>query len=191
MRKNIVVPMGLDKVIERIEKEGDERGKSVIRDAENQAEQIIQKARKTIDETYALKKQELEKQLKTFRLQEQSGIEIEAKKIRLNAEKEILDMTYQDCLTALQSLPHEKILSSLLKKVKEEMPEAVYIYSNKRDESIVRSLSELTYENNIECIGGIVLENKDRTLKLDYLYETIAMIIWDQYLGEIADKLFR
>ena len=183
--------MGLDKVIERIEKEGDERGKSVIRDAENQAEQIIQKARKTIDETYALKKQELEKQLKTFRLQEQSGIEIEAKKIRLNAEKEILDMTYQDCLTALQSLPHEKILSSLLKKVKEEMPEAVYIYSNKRDESIVRSLSELTYENNIECIGGIVLENKDRTLKLDYLYETIAMIIWDQYLGEIADKLFR
>lgn len=189
--KKIVIPMGLEKVIERIEKEGDEKVKSIIRDAETQAEQIIQKAQKTIDETYAIKKQELEKQLKTFRLQEQSSTEIEAKKICLNAEKEILDMTYQDCLTALQLLPHEKILSSILKKVNEEMPEAVYIYSNKREESLVRSLSKLTYEDNVECIGGIVVENKDKTLKLDYRYETIAMMIWDRYLGEIAYKLFR
>jgi V/A-type H+-transporting ATPase subunit E len=71
------------------------------------------------------------------------------------------------------------------------MPEAMYIYSNKRDEPLVRSLSKLTYEDNIDCIGGIVLENKDRTMKLDYRYETIATMIWDRYLGEIADKLFR
>lgn len=183
--------MGLEKVITRIEKESDEKVKSIIRDAENQVEDIIQKAKKTIDEMSARKKQELEKQLEIFRYQEQSSIEIEAKKIRLNAKKEILDTVYQDCLTALQSLPHEKILSSLIKKVKEEMPEGMYIYSNKRDEPLVRSLSKLTYEDNIDCIGGIVLENEDRTMKLDYRYETIAMMIWDQYLGEIADKLFR
>jgi V/A-type H+-transporting ATPase subunit E len=186
-----VVPMGLDKVIERIEKEGDEKVKSIIRDAENQVEDIIKKAKKTIDEMYVRKKQELEKQLETFKTQEQSSIEIEAKKIRLNAQKEILDTVYQDCLDGLQSLPHEKILSSLLKKVKEEMPEAMYIYSNKRDEPLVRLLSKLTYEDNIDCVGGIVLENKERTMKLDYRYETIAMMIWDLYLGEIADKLFR
>ena len=86
-------------------------------------------------------KQELEKQVKTFTLQEKSITEIETKKIRLNAQKEILDNTYQECLNALQLLQHEKIIKSLLKKVNEELPEAVYIYSNNRDKSIVKSLS--------------------------------------------------
>jgi V/A-type H+-transporting ATPase subunit E len=185
------MPMGLDKVIERIEKEGDEKAKSIIHDAENQVKDIIKKAKITINETSVRKKQELEKQNETLKTQEQSSIEIEAKKIRLNAQKEILDKVYQDCLNALLSLPHEKILTSFLKKVKEEMPGAMYIYSNKRDEPLVRTISNLTYVNNIDCIGGIVIENKDKTLEIDYRYETIAMMIWDRYLGEIADKLFR
>ena len=49
-----------------------------------------------------------------------------------------------------RSLPHEKIISSLLKNVKEELPEAAYIYSNKRDEPLVRSLSTLSYGGSIE-----------------------------------------
>ena len=183
--------MGLEKVIEKIEKEGEEKIKNIIQDAKKQAEQTIKNTQKEIDEIAKVKKQELDKKLKLLKIQEKSSIEIEAKKIRLNAEKDILDVTYQECLTALESLQHEKIISSLLKKIKEEMSDAKYIYSNKRDEALVRSLSGLTYENNVDCIGGIIVENKDKTLKIDYRYEIIASMIWDHYLGEIADKLFR
>lgn len=181
--------MGLEKVIARIEKEGEEKVKSIIHNSEKQAEQIIKNAQIALDQSSIIKKQELERQIKTFTLQEKSITEIETKKIRLNAEKEILDTTYQDCLTALQLLQHEKIIKSLLSKVNEELPEAFYIYSNKRDKSTVKSLSKLTFKDVIDCIGGIVVENKDMTLKLDYRYETIANTIWDKYLGEIADKL--
>ena len=183
--------MGLEKVIERIEKEGEEKVKSIIKDAEKQADQIIKNSKKSIDESSTRKKHELDKKLKLLKIQDQSSIEIEAKKIHLNAEKDILDTTYQECLAELQTLPHEKIISSLLKKIKEEMPDAKYIYSNKRDEPLTRSLSKLVYEENIDCIGGIIVENHDKTLKVDYRYETIASMIWDRYLGEIADILFR
>ncbi len=44
-----------------------------------------------------------------LKTQEASSVEIEAKKIRLNAEKDILTQTYQECLKALSTLPHEKI----------------------------------------------------------------------------------
>ena len=111
--------------------------------------------------------------------------------IRLNTEKDILNITYQECLIALSSLSHEKVISSLLKSIKEELPEAAYIYSNKRDAPLVRSLSTFSYGGSIECLGGIVVENKDKTMKIDYRYEMIAETVWDRSLKEIAEKLFR
>jgi V/A-type H+-transporting ATPase subunit E len=187
----VVVSMGLEKVIERIEKEGEDKITGILQDAEKQAALLLQNAQQRIDELSVKQRQDAEKHMSALKMQERSSIEIEAKKVRLNMEKEILHTTYEDCLTALQSLPHEKILSSLLKRVREELPDAAYLYSSKRDETLIRSLSKIPYDDSIECIGGIVVENTDKTLKLDYRYETIAETVWDHSLKEIAEKLFR
>ncbi|HIG99739.1 MAG TPA: hypothetical protein HA258_04060 [Thermoplasmata archaeon] len=182
--------MGLEKVIENIQNEGKEKINSILHDAESQAAQILQMKQKTIDENAEKKRQELEKHINLLKTQEESSVEIEVKKIRLNAEKDILNQTYQECLTALATLSHEKILSFLLKKVQQELPQAAFIYSNKRDEAIVRSLTTIPYGGSIEVIGGIIVENEEKNLKVDYRYETIAELVWDQSLKEIAKKLF-
>jgi vacuolar-type H+-ATPase subunit E/Vma4 len=39
-------------------------------------------------------------------------------------------------------------------------------------------------------LGGIIVENKEKTLKIDYRYETIAELVWERSLKEIAKKLF-
>ncbi len=182
--------MGLDKVIENIQKEGKEKITGILQDAEKQATQILQSKQKTIDETAEKKRQELEKQIALLKTQEESSVEIEVKKIRLNAEKDILAQTYQECLDALAMLPHEKILSSLLKEAKKELPEAAFVYSNKRDETLIRSLTDISYGGPIETIGGIIVENKEKNLKLDYRYETIAELVWERSLKEIAKQLF-
>jgi V/A-type H+-transporting ATPase subunit E len=109
----------------------------------------------------------------------------------LNAEKDILNTTYKESLQALSTLPHQKIISSLLKKVDKELPEVATIYSNKRDEHLVRSQTKITYGGSIETLGGIIVENKEKTLQVDYRYETIADIVWDRSLKEIAEKLFK
>lgn len=182
--------MGLDKVIENIQNEGKEKVTSILQDAEKQATLILETKRKMIDEVALKKKQELEKQINLLKTQEESSIEIEVKKIRLNAEKDILLQTYQECLKTLPTLTHEIIISSLLKKVHAELPEAGFIYSNKRDEKIVRSQTKIPYGGTIDTLGGIIVENKEKNLKLDYRYETIAELVWDQSLKEIAKKLF-
>jgi V/A-type H+-transporting ATPase subunit E len=183
--------MGLEKVIEKIQEEGKEKIKSLLQDAEKQAADMLQTKQNMLEELSVKKKQETEKQIESLKIQEESGVEIEAKKVRLTTEKDILDMTYQECLGALTSLPHEKIISSLLKRIKEELPEAAYIYSNTRDAPLVRSLTALSYGGSIECLGGVVVENADKTMKLDYRYEMIAETVWDRSLKEIAEKLFR
>jgi V/A-type H+-transporting ATPase subunit E len=82
------------------------------------------------------------------------------------------------------------MVSFLLKKIEKELPEATYVYSNKRDETSVRSQTKIIYGGSIETLGGIVVENKEKTLKVDYRYETIAELIWDRSLKDIAEKLF-
>lgn len=183
--------MGLEKVIEQIEKDGEEKIRNLLQDAEKQAGQILQKMQNELEEKRIQKKQETEKQITTLQTQEKSAVEIEAKKIRLNAEKDILAAAYQQCLISLQTLPHEMILSALIRTIQQEMPEAAVIYSNKRDETMVQSLSTLQYGGVIECLGGVVAENKDKTLTMDFRYETIAAAVWDHSLKEIAQNLFR
>jgi V/A-type H+-transporting ATPase subunit E len=182
--------MGLDKVIENIQKEGKEKVTHILQDAEKQAVLMLEAKQKMIDEASVKKKQELEKQIDVLKTQETSSVEIEVKKIRLNAEKDILSETYQECLKTLSSLPHETIISSLLKNAHKELPEAAYIYSNTRDEPIVRSLTKIPYGGSIDTLGGIIVENKEKTLKIDYRYETIAELVWERSLKGIAKKLF-
>lgn len=183
--------MGLENVIEQIQKEGTEKVTALITDAEQQAAQILKNAQQQLKELSKKKKQEVEHYIESLTTQESSGTDIEVKKIRLNAEKDVLTATYKDSLQALATLPHEKILSSLLKRVQEELPEAATIYSNARDEAFVRSQTRLTYGDTIDALGGIIVQNKEKTLQIDYRYETIADIVWDRSLKEIAETLFK
>jgi V/A-type H+/Na+-transporting ATPase subunit E len=182
--------MGLEKVIENIQNEGKDKINTILHDAETQAAQILLTKQKSLDETAKKKRIELEKHISLLKTQEESSVEIEVKKIRLNAEKDILNQTYQESLSALASLPHEKILSALLKETLQELPMAACIYSNKRDEAIVRSLTNIPYAGTIDVLGGIIVENKEHTLKLDYRYEAIAELVWERSLKKIATTLF-
>ena len=183
--------MGLENVIERIEQEGQQEQQRIEQEAKQEADEILQTVKTKLKELSAQKENELKKIIEKLRLQETSIAELQAKKIRLNAEKEILEKTYQDCLDALRLLSHTKILSALIKKAKVEMPEAVFIYSNARDEAAVRSLSNLTFGSTIDCRGGIIVENKEHSVKGDYRYETLASQVWNESLKEIAQTLFR
>jgi len=183
--------MGLEKVIQRVEQSGDEQIKKILAEAEQQADEILAKKRKTLDEHEKRRRQDIKRQIAQVRMQEESSLELEAKRLRLNAEKELLERTRNECLELLTQQPQEPILRTLLEKVHEELPDAVFVYTNTRDEPLIRRLSSLTFAGTLDCLGGIVVENQDRTLRLDYRFETIASTLWDRHLKEIADALFR
>jgi V/A-type H+-transporting ATPase subunit E len=95
----------------------------------------------------------------------------------------------------LQNLPDEekrKLLIRLFTKAQKDISEG-YVYSKKADEDIVKSIIGLSmeYAGNIDCIGGIVVENLEKTIKIDYRFETIMDDLWNRKLKDIADILFR
>ena len=183
--------MGLDNVITKVQQDGDATVKKLISDAQHQAEKTLQDARRHAEEFLAKKKEESDRQIKALKIQEENSLEIEKKKIRLNAEKDVLQAAFQNCLTALQKLPQDKILMALLDKARKELPDAAYVSANAKDAPVVRQLTKLQYAGAIDCQGGIIVENQDRTLKLDLRYETLAASVWDAHLKEIANLLLR
>jgi V/A-type H+-transporting ATPase subunit E len=81
---------------------------------------------------------------------------------------------------------NEKLLKVL---IDEHQAEGVRIYSTKDSEPIVRKLSSLSYTGNIDILGGIVLENEDRTVRLDFTYDSILKNVYERSLKQISDIL--
>ena len=183
--------MGLDKLIDKIQNDASDEIRSIESEAKKQADIILETANRESKELSEKKKNDTTKQINNMLIQEMSSAELEAKKLYLYAQREILETTYKECLEALDSIQHNKALISIISKAKKEMPEAVYVYSNKRDEQIVRTVSGLAYSGNVDCIGGIIVENSNKTLRLDYRYETIAALVWEKNIKEIAKILLR
>jgi V/A-type H+-transporting ATPase subunit E len=114
---------------------------------------------------------------------------LEVKRIRLNKRKELLDQVYNKMYESIKSMPAskaEKLLSALIEKNKAD---GVRIYSNKNSETIVKKLSSLSYAGNIDSIGGIVQENEDGTVRLDFTYDSILKNVYERSLKQISDIL--
>ena len=64
------------------------------------------------------------------------------------------------------------------------------VYSNEADRSALRPPSGITSVGTIECAGGLVFESKDRSVRLDYRFETMLEEVWSQKMNEIYTQLF-
>ena len=131
-----------------------------------------------------------EEDLKNLHQQVISSANLEVKRLRLNKRKELLDQVYNKIYESIKSMPAskaEKLLSVLIAK---HEADGVRIYSNKNSEAIVKKLSSLSYAGNIDCIGGIVLENEDGTVRLDFTYDSILKNVYERSLKQISDILY-
>jgi len=42
----------------------------------------------------------------------------------------------------------------------------------------------------MDCGGGLVFESKDRSVRLDYRFETLLEEVWNKRMNEIFSQLF-
>jgi len=149
----------------RIRQNGNDEASAIIEGAENSARQILSDRREeAIQEIERRKNREI------------SGTNLEIKRSILNAKKKLLDEAYDEALSALAALP-ESERESIIKKLLEPHADSKRVFSNERDEAIVKRVSSLEFGGTIECAGGIVLENEDGTVIHDLTFETLLKSI--------------
>lgn len=182
--------MGLEIVVKDIQDGAQAEVSRINADAEAKASEFINEARDTQKKMLGDNLAKVEDDLQKLNQQIISSANLEVKRIALNKRKELLDTVYNQTVEKIESLPaskNEELIKFLIDKYEAD---GAKIYSSKDSEEFIKKSSSLIYAGNIKSIGGIVLENEDGTIKLDYTYDLIVENVYERSLKPISDILY-
>ncbi len=185
--------MSLEGLIKEINVDAQKKTRALISQGNKEAKSLLKEAD---EKAFRLKEKaslQLKKEVEQLKKRERASMELEAKKLHLNARKELLQEAVEKAKERLsKSREKEKILKSLISRAKKELPSAKYVYSNKEDKALVQKLANgLAYRGTVDCLGGVVLEDKKGEVRVNYSYELLLEKILSQQLHEIAGRLYR
>ncbi|KYK31206.1 MAG: hypothetical protein AYK23_04110 [Candidatus Proteinoplasmatales archaeon SG8-5] len=184
--------MALDKVIQAILDDGKKEVERILSEGKDERNQAIREARVEAENIKLEKIQEAERYTARMRNQEIARAEIDSKKLVLKAQKDALDNIYEMVLGELGEKWSGKLIENTLAQNSSEVRDA-QVYSNERDRLTVEKLARSyggTYGGTIDCAGGVIIENNDRTVRIDYMLETVLKDIWDESVMDIASILW-
>ena len=184
--------MALDKVVGNILETANKESAARIATAEKERATILQQADETIANKKKAQEKELEIALKRLRQQEISSAELEAKRIVLNAKKEILDRSYQETLKDLESMSETektKVYQTILTNAKKIISKPK-VFCPKGESRLVQKDIEITSVTEMDMAPGLILESQDGTVRLDYRFNTILGAVWEKELKNVSNVLF-
>jgi len=182
--------MGLDKVVEEVLSSGRERRDQILAEAREEAEGILAAARAEVEEYGRQKAEETRVRIERMRGQELQAGELEVRRLQLGMRRELLERTEalaRERLTGLPRARNEPLLRALLSG--HPMPGG-RVLSSERDEPLVRAMTSLRFSGHVKCLGGVVLESQDGTVKEDWTFDTILRETSERALPTIAGILF-
>ncbi len=183
--------MGLDKVVEEVLSSGRERRDEILAEATGEADGILAAAMAELEGYTQQKEEETRLRIARMREQELQSSELEVRRLELGMRRELLERVEALARERLAGLPrarNEPLLRDLLATA--SMPDG-HVLSNERDEPIVRALSTLRYAGHVKCLGGVVIESRDATVKEDRTYDSILHEVTEGSLPAIAGILFK
>ncbi|MBI1935350.1 hypothetical protein HYS31_02820 [Candidatus Woesearchaeota archaeon] len=180
--------MGLESVKEEILGNAKEQANSLIAEGRKEANRIMRENEKKIEELKEKSDAETKKIIDTLRKQESASSEMEAKKMILEAKKQIIESVFSDALKKLEAQDDKKrenYIKRLLERAKKDI-EVSYVCCNKRDAKFLKGFSA----EPISIAGGIIAENNERTIRVDYSFDTLLQGIKESELQNISKILF-
>jgi vacuolar-type H+-ATPase subunit E/Vma4 len=171
----------------------------LLHNAKIKAGQLIDQAKKeslhiikNAEDSFAPKKQAFEDETTTLvlsiRAREKSAANLEAKKILFEEKKKKIDDVFAAAKQALTDLPaneREKLIKRLLEKAAAEMKIGT-IYCSPQDKLFVSGYTVKT----LALSGGIIAENIDGTIRVDYSMDTMITGYREKRLNEVVHLLF-
>ncbi|MCJ7488801.1 MAG: V-type ATP synthase subunit E family protein [Thermoplasmata archaeon] len=184
--------MGLEKLIEDILRKGEERAQEIIRQGERERDEPVRSADAELKTNSESAHKRAEAQITQLEQHELSSAELESRKMLLSAQREVLEDLRERILAELAVYPEDKkqmLYAKLFSKAEEILGDC-YVYSNKADNALLKRSPRVASGGIIDCLGGLVFETKDRTVRLDYKFETMLEEIWGKKMNEIYTQLF-
>lgn len=180
--------MGLEAVKEEIIRNAKESYSALIAEGRKEANRITREAEKKIEEMKEKSEEEVKKATDMIKRQQLAAAELESKKMTLDAKKQAIEKVFEESKAKLEALDEKKretIIKKLLEKASKEI-EVSHVYCNKKDAKFIKGIRT----ENIQIVGGIIAENKEKTIRVDYSFETMLDSIREKELQHMSKILF-
>ena len=191
--------MGLEAVVGEIRAKGQKEAEKIRDETRGQVRQILDASQEKVEKIKTAVEESVEKQVRHLESQELSAANLVVKRERLNAQKALLDEVYRKTLESLKGLPdsfHREALRSLLSKASKEIPDGI-VHCNARDMQALKQIvagepefKRYTAGMVKDIEGGVIIENRDGTLQIDFSYRTFLNQVWETGLKDASDILF-
>jgi vacuolar-type H+-ATPase subunit E/Vma4 len=182
--------MGLDKVVDNIRSEGRAQAGSIVSAARKQADAILADARRQAEEFRARRAGEGTAAAEGHLKREIANADLEARRLRLTAERELMTSLRQEVEKRLGGLPPAQREAHLRALVSQANVPNGRVWVAKQDEAAARKLG-LSVAGTFEGLGGVVVESHDGTTRENLRYETILEEIWNTSLPQVAGKILK
>ena len=182
----------MNKVVDDILKKGEEKKQEILRAGAKERDDQLVLADKKIEEERSREEKKNKTAIAQMEQQELSSAELESKRIALAAQRTVMDDMKKQVLEDIGRLPPEKkkaIYSKLVSRAKNELGDSS-VYFNKADRSLLQLPSGMGVGGPIDCVGGLVFESKDKSIRLDYRFESMLEDLWNRKMLEIFVRLF-
>ena len=180
--------MGLETVREEILDSAKLHAGSIISDAKKEAQKIAKEADRKVEELKKKIDEETGKRMETIKRQETASAELESKKALLEAKKQAIDNAFEEARKYLEHLDDRKkevYMKKLLEKAKNDIEIGHYYFSEK-DAKFLREYKA----EALSILGGLIAENKEKTIRVDYSFDTILQGIKESAMQDINKILF-
>jgi len=184
--------MALDKVIKDVLDSARMEADKLGEEADKERTAILRAADEETGKKRRLKERELQEALRRLTRQEISSAELEAKRIVLNAKKEILDKVFSETLREIESVEPQKKAEAYCRIYDgaKNLIQRPRLICPRGESKLLSGCSGLERVMESDMGPGLILESEDGTIRLDYRFRTILEEIWEKELRSISNVLF-
>jgi V/A-type H+-transporting ATPase subunit E len=184
--------MSLDKVLKDIQSRCEEDTERIRREGMVEAERLLKEAQAKRKVLLEASLSDARKAIERLRVQEISRIELENRREYLMMQKDLLDRALEKARERLAALPADKDRDFLRRLLGKGGITATVVISSRRQEATVKALApSLRYGGSIDCLGGIILQTVDGSIRYDLRYETMLEQAAQASVKDVAKVLFQ
>lgn len=184
--------MTLDNLAAEILDKAKAKANSIIKEAEEEANRIQQEAKQEAAQVAEASTNRANRESAQLSVEIVASARQANQKRALIAKKEELDLTWESVKSEVSSPKlknRNKILEQLIKKAKEENDSDMILRPVNIDRKAL-SGGGFKLGDDIEGLGGFVLESKDGSAVMDYRFDFRLEMAWKNNLAEVNNILF-
>ncbi|NHN41865.1 V-type ATP synthase subunit E [Halorubellus sp. JP-L1] len=191
--------MSLDTVVEDIRDEARARAEEIRADGDERADEIVEQAETDAEETIEEAERAAERTVEQEREQKLSSAKLEAKQMRLEARRDVLQDVRERVESELATMEGEQrteLTTALLDAASVEFDDgaAVSVYGREDDqellEDVVADYDGYAVAGTHECLGGVVVEAEESRVRVNNTFDSLLEDVWEDNLKEISNQLF-